>query len=136
MQRFRFIAILFTVLTVFAISGCAPAATPTPAITQVSVVMGYIPNIQYAPFFVAEEKGYFAQEGIKLNYNWGFDSDGIKLVGANQSDFAIVTGDQILQARAQSIPIVYVGNWYNAFPISVISFADKNIKTPQDLVGK
>jgi NitT/TauT family transport system substrate-binding protein len=98
--------------------------------------MGYIPNVQYAPFFVADEKGYFAQEGIKVNYNWGFEFDGIKLVGGNQSDFAIVTGDQILQARAQNIPIVYIGNWYNAFPISVVSLAAKDIKTPQDLIGK
>jgi len=47
-----------------------------------------------------------------------------------------VTGDQILLARAQNIPLVYIGNWYNAYPISVASFADKNIKTPQDLIGK
>lgn len=118
---------------------CAPSATPTPTaapVTPVTIVMGYIPNVQYAPFFVAEEKGYFAQEGIQLNYNWGFEFDGIKLVGANQADFAIVTGDQIIQARAQNVPIVYIGNWYNAFPIAVVSLADKNIKTPQDLIGK
>lgn len=129
------IAVLLGLLAV----GCAPAATPPPTaapITPVTLVMGYIPNVQYAPFFVAEEKGYFAQEGIQLNYNWGFEFDGIKLVGANQADFAIVTGDQILQARAQNVPIVYIGNWYNAFPIAVVSLADKNIKTPQDLVGK
>lgn len=118
---------------------CAPGATPTPTaapVTPVTLVMGYIPNVQYAPFFVAEEKGYFAQEGIQINYNWGFEFDGVKLVGANQADFAIVTGDQILQARAQNVPIVYIGNWYNAFPIAVVSLADENIKTPQDLVGK
>lgn len=118
---------------------CAPTATPTPTavpVTPVTLVMGYIPNVQYAPFYVAEEKGYFAQEGIQINYNWGFEFDGVKLVGANQADFAIVTGDQILQARAQNVPIVYIGNWFNAFPIAVVSLADENIKTPQDLVGK
>lgn len=121
------------------ISACASmnSATPTSKpLNEVSVVMGYIPNVQFAPFFVADEKGYFAQEGIKVNYNWGFEFDGVKLVGANQADFAIVTGDQVLQARAQNIPLVYVANWYNAFPISVASLADKNIKTPQELVGK
>ncbi len=136
----RFIAFgLIPVLAAIFLSACAPAAPPTPTaapLTQVTVVMSYIPNVQFAPFFVAEDKGYFAQEGIKVNYNWGFEFDGVKLVGANQSDFAIVSGDQILQARAQNVPIEYVGNWYNAFPIAVVSLADKNIKTPQDLVGK
>lgn len=139
MKRLFITTVLHVLAGVFVFAACAPVIPPSPTsapLTQVSVVMGYIPHVQYAPFFVAEEKGYFAEEGIQVNYNWGFEFDGIKLVGGNQSDFAIVTGDQILQARAQDIPIVYIGNWYNAFPISVASFADKNIKTPQDLVGK
>src|SRR5262245_38415618 len=120
MIRLGFGLVLVMLFLVGAIA-CAPQ-TPPPAspaaLTEVSVVMGYIPNVQFAPFFVAEEKGYFAQEGLKVKYNWGFEFDGVKLVGANQADFAIVTGDQILQARAQNIPLVYIGNWYNAFPIS------------------
>lgn len=130
---------LFTLIVLSGIVACAPSPMPVPTATPlkaVTVVMSYIPDVQYAPFFVADQKGYFAEEGIKINYNWGFEFDGIKLVGANQADFAIVSGDQILQARSQEIPIVYVGNWYNAFPISVISFVDKNIKSPQDLIGK
>jgi NitT/TauT family transport system substrate-binding protein len=115
------------------------AATPQPAsgnLTQVNVVMGYIPNIQFAPFFVADKKGYFADAGIKVNYNWGFELDGIKLVGANQSDFALLGGDQVIQARSQDIPLVYVANWYDAFPIAIFSLKEKNITKPQDLVGK
>lgn len=139
MNRSVLTVLLSLGIAVIAIASCAPSPPPTPTpapITTVTVVMGYIPNIQFAPFYVAEEKGYFAQEGLKINYNWGFEFDGVKLVGANQADFAIVTGDQILQARAQNIPLVYIGNWYNAFPISVASLAEKNIKTPQDLIGK
>ncbi len=111
------------------------AASPG-ALTQVSVAMGYIPDIQFAPFFVADKKGYFASEGLKVNYDWGLEVDGIKLVGAKQIDFAIAAGDQVIQARAQGIPIVYVANWFNAYPVEFISFQDKNITKPQDLVGK
>ncbi len=148
MNRLSIPVLLFAVFAIALVAACVPitpsptvaptsAASPTAAeLTEVSVVMSYIPDVQFAPFFVADQKGYFAEEGIKVNYNWGFEFDGIKLVGANQAEFAIVGGDQIVQARSQDIPIVYVGNWYNAFPIAVVSFADKNIKTPQDLVGK
>lgn len=140
MKRVVFTTLLFFGAVIL-FAACAPSPTPTSApttapLTQVSVVMGYVPNVQFAPFYVAEQKGYFAQEGLKINYNWGFEFDGVKLVGANQADFSIVTGDQIILARAQNIPLVYIGNWYNAYPISVASFADKNIKTPQDLIGK
>lgn len=113
----------------------APTA-PTSNPTEVNVVMGYIPNIQFAPFYVADKKGYFAQEGIKIKYSWGFEIDGVKLVGSNQADFALLGGDQVIQARSQDVPLVYVANWYNAFPITIFSLKEKNIKTPRDLVGK
>ncbi len=109
---------------------------PSAGLTPVTVIMGYIPNVQFAPWFVADKKGYFAQEGLQVKFQWGFETDGVKLVGAGQADFAILGGDQVIQARAQDVPLVYVANYYNAFPITIFSLQDKNIKTPQDLVGK
>ncbi|MBI5305836.1 MAG: ABC transporter substrate-binding protein [Chloroflexi bacterium] len=115
----------------------AQKATPSnKPLTEVTVVMGYVPNVQFAPFYVAEKKGFFAEQGLKVKFNWGFEVDGIKLVGANQAEFALLGGDQVIQARSQKIPLVYVANYYNAFPISIFSLKEKNIKTPQDLVGK
>ena len=114
-----------------------PKATlPASSLTEVSVVMGYIPNVQFAPWYVADSKGYFADAGLKVKFNWGFEVDGIKLVGANQSDFAMLGGDQVIQARAQNIPLVYVANYYNGFPIVVVSLKEKKIEKPQDLAGK
>ncbi len=117
------------------LTGCAQPSAPA-ATNEVTVVMGFVPHVQYAPWYVAEKKGYFAAEGIKVNYNWGFELDGVKLVGANQADFALLGGDQVIQARAQNIPVVYVANWYNAFPIAIFSLKEKNIRMPKDLVGK
>lgn len=130
---------ILSIIAILFITGCSAAPTPAPipsAVTEVIVVMGFIPHVQFAPWYVAEKKGYFAAEGIKVNYNWGFELDGVKLVGANQADFALLGGDQVIQARAQNIPVVYVANWYNAFPIAIFSLKEKNIRVPKDLVGK
>ncbi len=115
---------------------CAPTPTPVPSISPttssfrvpVNVVMGYVPNVQFAPWFVAEKKGYFASEGLDVRFTWGFEIDGIKLLGAGQSDFALLGGDQVIQARAQDIPIVYLASYYNGFPITIISLKEKGIK--------
>ncbi len=118
-------------------SGASPVATTAPGNpTAVSVVMGYVPNVQFAPWYVADKNGYFAQEGIQIKNNWGFEIDGAKLVGANQADFALLGGDQVILARAQGIPLVYIAGYYNGFPCTIVSLKDKNITSPKDLVGK
>jgi len=137
-KKFAFL-LIFTAL----LAGCAaPQAAPTAAqptekpLTHIKLPMGYIPNVQYAPFYVAVERGYFKDAGIEIEFDYSSETDGAALVGANKLQFALVSGEQVLLARAQGLPLVYVTGWYQQYPVSIISMADKNIKSPQDLRGK
>lgn len=139
-------ALIFSVFTAFALGATSCAAPPpraatgttsaSPTPTQVRLPMGYIANVQYAPFYVAVDKGYFAAEGIDLEFDYKFETDGVKLVGAGELPFAVVSGDQVVLARAQKLPVKYVLQWYRKFPIAVIASAKANINTPADLKGK
>jgi hypothetical protein len=37
--------------------------------------MGYIPNVQFAPFYIAVDKGYFQQEGLEVEFDYNFETE-------------------------------------------------------------
>src|SRR5512141_2953544 len=87
------------------LSACAsPASTnEAGALTKIRLPMGYVPNIQFAPFYVAIEKGYFKDAGVEIDFDYSFETQGVKVVGANELPFAVVSGEEVLIARAQGL---------------------------------
>lgn len=103
---------------------------------ELPLPMGYIPDPQFAPLYVAADKGYFADAGFDVEFDYSFETDGMALVGANELPFAIVGGDQVILARAQDLPVVYIFEWYQRYPIAVVSKPEAGIEEPADLVGR
>ena len=135
--------IVLIVLALGLLAGCAgadsPELTPTPSpgdLVNVRLPMGFIPNVQFAPYYVAAEKGYYQDAGIELDFDYSFETDGVALVAADELQFALVSGEQVLLARSQGLPVVYVMAWYQEFPIGVVSEAKEAITSPQDLRGR
>jgi putative riboflavin transport system substrate-binding protein len=135
MFRKVIVVLLGMALAFSACSGNRPAPG-SGQLTKISLPMGYIPNIQFAPMYVAIEKGYFREAGLDVEFDYKFETDGVALVGAGDLPFAIVSGEQVLLARAQGLPVTYVAAWYQQYPVSVIAKSQLGVLIPQDLKGK
>ncbi len=98
--------------------------------------MGYIPNVQFAPFYVAVEKGYYSQAGLEIQFDYKSETDGVALVGANQLPFAWFPASRYCWPAAQGVPVVYVMAWWQDYPVAVASMPEQGIHTPADLKGK
>ncbi len=122
------------IITLVLLSACG--SKPTPSLTHVKLSLGYIPDIQFAPLYVAAQKGYFADAGIEIEFAYQDETQATALVGANTLQFAVVSGEQVLLARAQGLPVVYVAAWYQQYPVSVVAMSDQGISSPADLRGK
>jgi NitT/TauT family transport system substrate-binding protein len=136
--KFSIIALIM-ILLVTACSPAAPAVLASPttlAMTSIRLPVGYIPDIQFAPLYVAMNKGYFQQEGINLTMDYNTETDAVALVGANTLQFAIASGEQVLLGRAQGLPVVYVADWFQQYPVGVASKASQGVQKPADLKGK
>jgi NitT/TauT family transport system substrate-binding protein len=136
-RRVYLLCVPLLLLTLNSCAGVAPAqSTPEGGLTSVRLAMGYRPDIQFAPLYVTQESGYFSQAGLSVEFNHMPENDAAQLVGINELQFAIVSGEQVLLARQQGLPIVYVAAWWQDNPVAVAAPVESGIEVAQDLAGK
>ncbi len=129
-----FAGLLIILILVMGISVLNAGCTEQPK--KVHLVMGYIPNVQFAPWYVALEKGFFQEAGLDVTMDYGKVNDVMRLLAAGKIDFAIAGGDEVIVARGQGIPVSYSMALYARFPAVIVSLADQQITSPVDLKGK
>lgn len=128
------------------LAACAgqPAAAPETAATTAPVAGGavtigltYTPNVQFAPFYVAAERGYYEEAGVEVTLRHHGQSEGLfTAVAAGDEDVVVAGGDEMLQARSQGVPLRSVATLYQDYPVALIVPADSDITTAADLAGR
>ncbi len=123
----------------------APIAQPQrPAQTQpaagaktaITVAMPYIPNVQFAQYYVAASKGYYAAEGLDVSFDYNFETDVVQRVANGTVQFGMASGDSVLLARSQGLKVKMVATINQQFPTVFFSKKAAGIVAPADLKGK
>lgn len=130
----RKLALLLLLSIVLMIAPGAGAQSDSPQ--ELVFFLTFIPNIQFAPLYAAIEQGYFSEQGIKVTIQHGDEPDGVNLIAADQLKFGIISGEQVIQARANGRPVVYVYEWFQKYPVGVVTPVDSGIEAVGDLVGR
>lgn len=104
---------------------------------KVSLMLDWYPNAVHSFLFVAQEKGYFKEEGLDVDIQMPADTnDPLKLVAADQIDMALSYQPQVIVARGEDIPVQSFGAIVR-YPLNHLMVpADGPIQSPKDLAGK
>jgi putative riboflavin transport system substrate-binding protein len=134
--RRRAVALAFMVSLAAAVAGCGLFASPAPSGTPLTVGLGYIPSVQFAPFYLADRAGYYRDEGLAVTFQNKIDPDLVTLVGQGAVDVGIADGTSVIPAVSQGIPIRYLATVYATNPSIVFARKASEIAVPADLAGR
>ncbi len=92
---------------------------------------------EYAPLFVALDKGYYKSEGLDVDLAEGSGAQTVlKLLASGNEKFGYGPAVSAAQAVSQGFPVKVVALYQTRAPMGVISFPDVPLKAPKDLEGK
>ena len=140
MPRRRLALAIPTLALVLVAAGCAPqpggSTPPSSGPTALTVGLGYIPSVQFAPFYLADQAGYYREAGLTVTFQNKIDPDLVALVGQGAIDIGVADGTSVIPAVSQGIPIRYVATIYGTYPSIVFAKQSSGIATAADLRGK
>lgn len=141
MSRRRMIAAAIAVVAVCATSACGGAqgsdSGSSGSSETVRLALTQPPsNAIFAALSVAEELGYFKDEGVKVQYS--VTPDPISAVAAGKADIAPAGPDQLLQHKKQAstFPVVAFFQYMTYSNAKIVVLPNSPIKQVSDLAGK
>jgi NitT/TauT family transport system substrate-binding protein len=125
--------LLISITVIFPVSPSDAAAKKEEVSVRLDwVVLGY-----HAPFFAALDKGYFDEQDLQVTIQAGQGSSNtIQLVGSGANTVGFAGFSVLAQAMDKGVPVKAIFGMYQKNPQGIISFKEKKIQSPKDLVGK
>ena len=136
----RFAGLVGLALVLAAAPGAFARGTGEPqqaAAGKAVLSLDWVPNTNHTGFFVALDKGWYAEEGLDLEIQTPSDpSAALKQVAAGHTEFGVSFQEQLTVARAAGIPVVSVAAIIQHNSSAFAALASSGIRTPADFAGK
>ena len=102
------------------------------------VGLGYLPDVQFAPFYAAAVEGYYAEEGLEVEFQHGFVTELYPLLAQGQLDFVVGDAEDVIALRAAdeaATPFTYIMAMYQRVPSALFALGEGELNLT-DLAGK
>ena len=110
--------------------------TPAQALEKSSIVLQWLPQAQFAGFYMAKDKGFYDEAGVDLTIiHGGPDILASEYLEAGKADFATLFLTTGLQRRT-TLPIINIGQFVQHSALMLITHTYANIEKIEDLNGK
>jgi len=101
----------------------------------VTLLLGFRPDVQFAPFYVAQQEGYYADAGLEVTIEHRQAPDVQRLVADGQAEFGVADATDVMIARTMGIPNRSISTLYQRFPVALIGETGTVPSDPADLAG-
>jgi NitT/TauT family transport system substrate-binding protein len=122
--------------TIPAATSPAPSASVTPSPATVRLALDWTPNTDHTGFYVAQEKGWYAAAGIRLQVLPYASATPETLLAAHQAECGISFQDSMTFAVAAGADILSVAAILQKTASAIGVLADGPIQRPRDLDGQ
>ncbi len=127
-----------TALLLLAILACCAVALAERELTDVTVILDYIPNTNHTGMYVALDRGYYAEAGLNVQIIEPTEGATNTLVAVGKGDFGVAYQEDITLAHAmdEPLPIRAIAALIQHNTSGFVSWAGKNITSVKDFAGK
>ena len=132
----RLALLLLAVLVAACSSGATTQPSPSAERRHVTLLLGFRPDVQFAPFYVGQRDGYYADVGLDVTIEHKQAPDVQRLVADGQAEFGVADATDVMIARTTGIPVVYVSTLYERFPVAIIGRKGQVPSDPAALAGR
>jgi NitT/TauT family transport system substrate-binding protein len=103
---------------------------------KVSIRLQWIPQAQFAGFYVAKEKGFYDENNLDVDILAGGTKDGFLEIQKDEVDFVIGHLSTGMQHASNGVPVKCVGQFFPEPTLVLLSKKSSNISKPEDMEGK
>ncbi|AXW86496.1 nitrate ABC transporter substrate-binding protein [Lonsdalea britannica] len=120
-------------LAALSLCGCFSAY----AAEKVTLQLKWVPQAQFAGYYVAQEKGYYQDEGLDVVIKpGGTDISPVQVIAGKSADVIVNWMPDALAAREAGVPLVNIAQIFDRSGMMLTCRKSSGVNTPADLKGK